>query len=564
MDPLVREETSKASSGIQRCKSLAGIIKSRRVPPWPSPPRVDLPPKDVADELVDCYLRTFETIYRILHVPSFRRDYEAIWTSNNEPDIAFLVQLKLVLAIGATMYDEQFSLRTSAIQWVYEAQTWLSEPEFKSRLSIQTLQTNLLLLLARETASVCGDSVWIQAGALLRTAMYMGLHRDPTRLPKRSTLAAEMRRRLWNTILEITLQSSMTSGGPSQISLADFDTEPPRNLDDEQLVTEDPVPKPEDDFTQVSVAIALRRTFPIRLAITKFLNDISSHGTYEETLRLDAELRAAYKALYRTLQGCKSCTGPSPSPFEIRIVDFIMHRYLSSLHIPFFGLALHETAYAFSRKVAIETALKIWCAAYPSSSIVPAQSHNDTASSDRDDFARLTTSGQGFFRIVAMQASLVLAVELRAQLQEEESLGPVPLRRDLLSVVYDAKSWCLRSIETGETNVKGYLLSSLVAAHIEGLMQGLRKDEIAELLAKAAEEVVLTCIPILEEKVARATQTKGTADQLGEMSLNMPPELMEDWDFMVCKESTVSKLSYGLQFVTRRQILCSTWATRIQ
>jgi hypothetical protein len=91
---------------MQRCKSLAKAIKSQRTPSWPSPPTADLPSK------------TIETVYRILRVPTFRRDYEALWVSNTEPDTAFSVQLKLVLAIGAIMYYDQFSLRTLAIQWV--------------------------------------------------------------------------------------------------------------------------------------------------------------------------------------------------------------------------------------------------------------------------------------------------------------------------------------------------------------------------------------------------------------------------------------------------------------
>lgn len=531
----MRNETSKASSGIQRCKYLAKAIKSRRTPPWPSPLSADLPPRDVADELVDCYLRTTETIYRVLHVPTFRRDYEALWMSNNEPDMAFLVQLKLVLAIGATTYDEQFSLRTSAIQWVYEAQTWLSEPAFKSRLSLQSLQTNLLLLLARETAGVAEELIWISAGALLRIALYMGLHRDPARLPKRSTFAAEMRRRLWNTILEITLQSSLTSGGPPLVSINDFDTDPPGNFDDDQLVAEDPVPKPEGDFSNVSIAIALRKTLPLRLAITKFLNDLSFEGTYEETLRLDAELRASYKTLRQTLQGYESSTRSLSSRFEIRVVDFLMHRYFSSLHIPFFGPALRETAYAFSRKVVVETSLKIWCAAHPSSSIITAQSRNYAASSDRDDLARLTLCGSGLFRTVALQASLLIAGELKAQLQEEESLSPVPLRPDLLSVVDEVKTWSLECIKVGETNVKGYLLTSLVAAQIEGLTRGLRMDELSDLLVKAAEEVEEICLPILEEMLGQG-QTEGTVDGLEQISSKAPPELIEDWDLMVSKE----------------------------
>src|SRR5688572_7801408 len=110
---------------MQSCKHLAKIIKSRRAPPWPSPPTADLPSKDVADKLVDGYLRTTETLYRILHVPTFMAEYEAVWASDSEPDTAFLVLLRLILAIGATIYDENFSLRGPAIKWVYEAQTWL-------------------------------------------------------------------------------------------------------------------------------------------------------------------------------------------------------------------------------------------------------------------------------------------------------------------------------------------------------------------------------------------------------------------------------------------------------
>lgn len=538
IEPHLREggAASNALSTLQRCKSLARVIKFQRAPSWPSPPSADLPPKDVADELVDCYLRTSERIYRILHIPSFRRDYESLWVSDSQPNAPFLVQLKLVLAIGATVYDERFSLRTSAIRWVYEGQSWISEPIFKPRLGIQSLQTNLLLLIAQEAVDVGGESIWISAGALLRRAVYMGLHRDPVRLPQRTTFAAEMRRRLWNTILEIAVHSSLTSGGPPLVSLDDFDTEPPSNLDDDQLVVEDPMPKPENNFTQVSIAIALRKTLPLRLSVVKALNNLSSQLKYDETLSLDAELRASYKTLCRVLQSCNSSAGPSPSQFEIRVVDYIMHRYISSLHAPWFSLAMHETAYAFSRRVVVESSLKIWRAAFPSPSTVATrpQPRGDTAPSDRDDFARLATCGSGFYRTVATQASLLIAVELRTQLQEEESLGPVPLREDLLAVLYDAKIWCLQCIEAGETNVKGYLFISIVVAHIEGLRRGLGKGEMPELLIKAAEGAQQRCLPILEDMVAQ-TRVQGTDGEVQGMSLDTPAGISEDWDFMVRK-----------------------------
>ncbi|RHZ58376.1 fungal specific transcription factor domain-containing protein [Aspergillus thermomutatus] len=529
-EPQLREENSKAFADIQQCKQLARVIKSRRAPPWPLQPTNQLPPKDIADELVHCYCRTTETVFRVLHIPTFKRDYEALWVSGGQPDTGFLMQLKLVLAIGAAVYDEKYTLRSSALRWVYEAETWVSEPKFKSRLDIQSLQTHILLLLAREIVGIGGDSVWFAAGALFRKAIYLGLHRDPHRLPNQNTYTAEMRRRLWNTILEIALQSSLTSGGPPLLSVGDFDTESPANFDDDQLVAEHPVPKPDDEFTDVSVSISLRKTFPIRLAVAKFLNDLGSSGTYEETLRLDAELRASYRTLCRTLQKCSSNREPPPPQFAIQTVDFLMRGYLSALHMPFFGPSLHGTAYAFSRKVVVENSLKIWYLTHPSgtSSAHPqiAQDHSDT------DLVRLVVCGAGVIRILSFQAVFSIAAELRAQIYEDDGLNPLPLRQDLLQVIRSAQAWCFRWVEAGETNTKGYLLTCALAAQIEGLLRGLRGDDIPPLLIKAVEEAEEKCLPVLEE-MAAVLQIERAGDAVPQIYMNPTPDLSEDCDFMM-------------------------------
>ncbi|KAI1139855.1 putative C6 transcription factor [Hypoxylon sp. FL0543] len=527
-EPYVRDENSRISLLMEKSKSLARSIKSRRSPKWPSPPVNQLPPKDVADELVDRYLRTSETIYRILHVPTFKKDYEAYWVSQTEPNTAFLVQLKLVLAIGATTYDEHFSLRPSAMKWVYEAQTWISEPGFKHRLNLQYLQTHILLLLAREAVDVSPDLVWISAGSLLRTAMYMGLHKDPKRLPKTTMFTTEMRRRLWNTIIELSLQLSLTSGGPPLISLDTFDAEPPGNFDDEQIANEDAIPKPEAEFTQTSTAIAIRKTFPARLAVAKFLNDPGSHGTYRETLRHDNELRTAYKALLKTFQGYKSNPGPRPSEFEMDVVSLFINRFLLSLHTPFFAPAMHEAAYAFSRKVIIETSLKIWRAVYSSSTSMNFHTYSD-ASSDRNYLSRLAVCASGFFRIVAMQASVHIVTEVIEELQEEDTLGPGLVRQDLLSILDETKDWSWQCIEAGETSIKGYFLACLLAAQVEGLMQGLSTDDLAEFLINILIKAEERCIPALEEMAARY-RTESTADGPEHTPSTTQSQLLEDWD----------------------------------
>jgi hypothetical protein len=498
---------------------------------------IEFPSRTVADALVANYLRETESIYRILHIPTFTRKYEEIWNpdigtaSGANPDPAILIQLKLVLAIGAVTYDTKFSLRRSAIHWIHEAQTWMAGPKYKARLNIHSIQTNLLLLLAQERVGVIGELPWVSAGTLLRTAMYMGLHRDPTHTAPGTTFEMEMHRRLWNTILEFNLQTSLTSGGAPLISLAEFDTAPPSNLDDEQLEVQDSVPKPDGEYTQSTIAIELQRTFPQRLAVVKFLNDLPSTGTYKETLRLDTELRAAYRALNQNLRACRTshtCPSPESFPYKTKALDFVMNRYISALHVPYFSAALHGdgngTPYAFSRKTVIDCALKIWRATTPTNS--PDESNS---------LSRLATCSAGFYPSVAIHAAFLIAVELRSQLEEDDSLCPIPLRPDLLCVLKEAKAWGWRVIEAGETNVKGCLLISLVAAHVESLMRGVEKEEMAGLLVGAVEDVGEVCVPLLEELVA----AQDREIEAGEMQPEAVPltdisaDVDADWNFSV-------------------------------
>ncbi|GJD03329.1 C6 transcription factor [Colletotrichum higginsianum] len=530
-------------TGIERCKSLARYIKARRTPAWPPPPNPKLPSKDVADTLLDNYLRTTESIYRILHLPTFRRQYEAFWVNETPPDPGFLVQLKLVLAIGAVTYDDEFSLRTSAILWVYEAQVWLAEPKFKVRLSIPFLQTNLLLLFAQERVGVAGDSTWVLSGTILRKAMHMGLHRDPNHLPGRSAYDAEMRRRLWNTVLEVDLQASLSSGGAPLISMSCFDTAPPGNYDEEQLEADGPTPRPPSAFTQVSVAIVMRQTFPQRLAVVNFLNGLRvSPGTYEDTLRIDAELREAFKGLNRSLRTAYSRPSslPTSAKPEIQLIDFHMQRYLISLHAPYFDPA-HGTACTYSQKAVVESALRIWRAACPPSALASSNGPqlNPGVGETNSDLPRLASCSSGFYQTATFHAALLIALELRSQLQEEDEcslLGPTPLRPDLMSVMEEARMWCLRVIEAGETNVKGYLLMNLVAAQIRSMMGLMKKDEVTGELIKAVKGVEEKCLPILERMAEGvgmdATGAETVDDILGQ--LPEPMDLwqgMEDWDF---------------------------------
>lgn len=180
----------------------------------------------------------------------------------------------------------------------------------------------------------------------------------------------------------------MQSGGPPFIGLDDFNTAPPGNYDDDQQLNADSVAEPDGVYTQTSVAIALRKTLPSRLVVLEFLNDLASTGTYEKTLHIDTELRAAHKTLRRAMQGYMKDVLPSRFPFEA--VEFIMQRYMTSLHVPFFAPALNNPLYAFSRKATVASSLKIWSLAFP-------VSKGGLHPPGETDLTRMSRCAAGFF-----------------------------------------------------------------------------------------------------------------------------------------------------------------------
>lgn len=210
LESLKSDKNSEGYKAVAQSKTLGRQIKALRVPQIMSSEFGNhIPSRQLADELVEAYLRTYETLHRVLHIPSFRLEYARYWQNPKGARQAFVIQLQLCMAIGAVLHDDQFSLRNLAVRWVYEARFWLSQPSEKSRMNLSGLQVCCLVHIARDVCGVGSDLVWASAGSLMRMALYIGLHRDPDHLPKMSLLAAETRRRVWAAILEILVQSSM-------------------------------------------------------------------------------------------------------------------------------------------------------------------------------------------------------------------------------------------------------------------------------------------------------------------------------------------------------------------
>jgi hypothetical protein len=272
----------------------------------------------------------------------------------------------------------------------------------KDRLDVKVLQIHCLAVLARQIFSLGGDTVWVSMGSLLHGAMQIGLHRDPKHLPDMSLLQAELRRRLWATILDLIVQSSLDAWMPPRLSLEEFDTELPSNVNDEEMdeTTTTLKPHPKGTFTSTSIQIALLASLPTRLGIVQFLNNLNSDRSYHRALALTAELTSAISANSTLFAPNSSSEAGGSSVFHHNLLDFLTRRFLIPLHFPFSHQARVNPLFHYSLKVSLDTALAL-------------VSHQPEEGNDR--FQNLLSIAGGMFRDGIRYATSAISLELLAR-----------------------------------------------------------------------------------------------------------------------------------------------------
>src|SRR5687767_10749134 len=99
MQPLIYEaQNARISAKSRETSKLQDVMPDLLRP---------IPPRDTCDQAVGCYLRTFEQIFRILHIPSFRGEYEEFWNNPNGSPTAFVLKLALVIALGGVFLSDR-------------------------------------------------------------------------------------------------------------------------------------------------------------------------------------------------------------------------------------------------------------------------------------------------------------------------------------------------------------------------------------------------------------------------------------------------------------------------
>jgi hypothetical protein len=485
------------------------------------PPRLEslVPDRQVTDKLVGSYFSTFETTFRILHVPQFLTEYEQFWNSGTDTTTnlwsrdVFAAKLLSLMACAADAGIKAEEPPQASYQiakgWVQAVESWVQTVTTYAKLDLDFIQVMCLLLIARQAIAYEGDLAWLAAGFLLREAMMIGLHRDPINFKSISPFYAEIRRRLWATIVELDLQAALDTGVPAGISGDDYDCAPPSNLDDEEFSfssTVIPASKPGSVLTRTSFQVSLAQTLGTRIRIVKIVNRIRLSSDYQEILDVSQVITTHLSQTPLVITGQYPSEG-APSKFQQSLYLFLVYRYLLALHRPFV-LSLAETRnemYRYSREICVKACLSLLSplTLAPDSEACPVYPH----------ILRLRG---GMFRSEIFHAAATLCFELRLQ-AKDSTLPLLPgALADHADQDSDKRNFLLRTVESAikyfefkvrtekqackafmllnmvYTSAQSKLLSGTHSSHVNcGVMSNLTLENACPRAARRCQELLL-------------------------------------------------------------------------
>jgi hypothetical protein len=316
------------------------------------------------------------------------------------------------------------------------------------------IETLLLYFMAEHLHHAEGNfGNWLLMGQIIRIAMRIGLHRDPSHTSQITVFEGEIRRRIWTAIVQIDLTSSCQMGLPNMIRKSQYDTREPLNLLDEdldQMMTQLPRPRP-DSFVTPVLYLCMRHKI---LSVFAKILDISTSvepSTYSTTCELDNELLEVRAAIPPGLQ-----LSPQASP-DRESTDLSMHRiYLDivyqharcMLHRKYLVPARTNTLFAKSRTICIEAALALL---YHQQAL-----NRETKPGGQFEMRKWKLSSYLDHGLLlgAMVLCVDLNLDLQGQLNEEDSLQSTD-RIKIIEALRGAQDILLQSWDSSSDSRKG-------------------------------------------------------------------------------------------------------------
>jgi hypothetical protein len=229
--------------------------------------------------------------------------------------------------------------------------------------TLETLRFNATAELNRQDDN--SRNLWIMTGVIVRAAINMGYHRDPSQLSSLPVLQSEYRRRVWNAVTHMDDLASFLVGFPRMMAAIYSDTKEPRNIHDWELTEETtvlPPSRPLTEPTSATYVIVKGRIAHALGRITDF-NNLPSLGSYDTVLNLDKSLYESYQNIpphIKVHQGKGELNSfNSQSGISGLQLESLYHKGMCTLHRKFVAKARLDPQYKLSRDRCLSSALAI-------------------------------------------------------------------------------------------------------------------------------------------------------------------------------------------------------------
>lgn len=299
--------------------------------------------------------------------------------------------------------------------------------------------------------------------------------------------------------MELNVQASLDAGTPPNISLDDFDTEPPSNINDTDIDchSEEIRQAPSTIVTDTSLQRFLLSHLRPRLQILRIMNGVNLEMTEAEVVTLTSEINNA----------CRECknyvnTGDAAESkgavFRQNLADLFLRRFLLSLHRPWASRTRASSLLYFSRKTSYDAATAL---------LAPQQS---------EEFTCILLRGSGIFKNRMIHVSLALASELLIEVEENGASSniqePWNYTSMLVAAVGEARRQSAQRMRFGETNVRLHMKLSIVLSQAKCTISD---QPLKERMIQSAKESLELSYATIQATLSLPTSVSPEGSQLG-------------------------------------------------
>ncbi|KAG2026113.1 hypothetical protein GB937_002261 [Aspergillus fischeri] len=337
-----------------------------------------IPERPVVDRLISGYFNSFDMSPAVLHSVEFLKEYERFWENPSETPVIWLGLLFTIMCLATQFQKFRLHPGIQTPASLSREHDLESKIEFFRQKVVQCLilgeyakggpyvLETLMLYIAVEVflRSDAELGVWILLGTIVQLAMHMGYHRDPYHFPSMSPFIAEMRKRVWATVVELDIGLSTQMGLPRLIKHWQTDTGGPSNLHDNDFDPDTaamPASRPETELTPMLYRLAKARMMTTIGFVWDLVTD-TRQCPYTEIMKMDNMLQDAHSAIPPCLRwvSMAHCIMDSPQVIMQKVfLEIMFHRARIVLHQRYLHSWQADTQNGYSQQACLDAALKL-------------------------------------------------------------------------------------------------------------------------------------------------------------------------------------------------------------